>query len=134
MKQDRIFSYAERNNNSEGVDGNEQCSSNVKEAPNQNRRQKVFNRVFFGFYGWFSDFAGRLDILKIHKTPLIYCVRWFNLGGLELCLGGLNPPNPPVATGLHLIRSGPNVIQLPKLENGMAHISDTGSFCRIAKF
>jgi len=24
-----------RNNNSEGVDGNEQCSSNVKEAPNQ---------------------------------------------------------------------------------------------------
>jgi len=23
-----------RNNNSEGVDGNEQCSSNVKEAPN----------------------------------------------------------------------------------------------------
>ena len=26
-----------RNNNSEGVDGNEQCSSNVKEAPNPKR-------------------------------------------------------------------------------------------------
>jgi len=25
------------NNNSEGVDGNEQCSSNVKEAPNPKR-------------------------------------------------------------------------------------------------
>jgi len=34
MKQNSIFSYAKRNNNSEGVDGNEQCSSNVKEAPN----------------------------------------------------------------------------------------------------
>jgi len=34
MKQDSIFSYVKRNNdNSEGVDGNEQCSSNVKEAP-----------------------------------------------------------------------------------------------------
>jgi len=35
--QNSIFSYVQRNNNSEGVDGNEQCSSNVKEAPNPNR-------------------------------------------------------------------------------------------------
>jgi len=35
MNQNSIFSYVERNNNnSEGVDDNEQCSSNVKEAPN----------------------------------------------------------------------------------------------------
>jgi len=35
MKQNRIFYYVKRNNNnSEDVDGNEQCSSNVKEAPN----------------------------------------------------------------------------------------------------
>jgi len=34
------------------------------------------------------------------KIPLIYSVLDFNLGGLELCLGGLSPPNPPVATGL----------------------------------
>jgi len=35
MKQNSIFSYVKRNNNnSEGMDGNEQCSSNVKEAPN----------------------------------------------------------------------------------------------------
>jgi len=35
MKQNSIFSYVKRNNNnSEGVDGNEQCSLNEKEAPN----------------------------------------------------------------------------------------------------
>jgi len=34
MKQNSIFSYVKRNNNySEGEDGNEQCSSNVKQAP-----------------------------------------------------------------------------------------------------
>jgi len=38
MKQNSIFSYVKRNNNnSEGVDGNEQCSSNVKEIPNPKR-------------------------------------------------------------------------------------------------
>jgi len=38
MKQNSIFSYVKRNtNNSEGVNGNEQCSSNVKEAPNPKR-------------------------------------------------------------------------------------------------
>jgi len=36
------------------------------------------------------------------KTLLIYSVPYFNLGGLELCLGGLSPPNPPVATGTTL--------------------------------
>jgi len=38
MKKNTIFSYLKRNNNnSEGVDGNEQCSSNVKETPNLKR-------------------------------------------------------------------------------------------------
>jgi len=37
MLQDSIFSYAKRNNNSEGVDGNEQCSSNAKQAPKPKR-------------------------------------------------------------------------------------------------
>jgi len=37
MKQDSILSYVKRNNNSEGVDSNEQCSSNVKVAPNPKR-------------------------------------------------------------------------------------------------
>jgi len=38
MKQNSIFSYVKRNNNNcEGVDGNEQCSSNVTEAPNPKR-------------------------------------------------------------------------------------------------
>ena len=40
MKQNSIFSYLyvkRNNNNSEGVDGNEQFSSNVKETPNPKR-------------------------------------------------------------------------------------------------
>ena len=40
VKQNSIFSYVKRNNNnSEGVDGNEQCSSNVKEAPDPKRTE-----------------------------------------------------------------------------------------------
>jgi len=35
MKKNSIFAYEKRNNNnSEGVDGNQQCRSNVNEAPN----------------------------------------------------------------------------------------------------
>ena len=38
MKQNSIFSCVKRNNNnSEGVEGNVQCSSSVKEAPNPKR-------------------------------------------------------------------------------------------------
>jgi len=38
MKQNSVFSYAKRNNNKSGsVEGNEQYSSNVKEAPNPKR-------------------------------------------------------------------------------------------------
>jgi len=41
LKQNSIFSYVKRNNNnSDGVDGNEQCSSNVKEAPNPKRTKR----------------------------------------------------------------------------------------------
>ena len=43
--------------------------------------------------------AGGLEIIKLTETPLIHSVSRFKLGGLELCLGGLNPPKPPVATG-----------------------------------
>jgi len=38
--------------------------------------------------------------LKFNKNPLIYNVSYFNLGDLELRLGGLSPPKPHVATGL----------------------------------
>jgi len=42
MKQNSIFSYVKRNkNNSEGVDGNEQCSSNVKEVPISKRTKWI---------------------------------------------------------------------------------------------
>ena len=59
MKQDSIFSYAKRNNNNEGVDGDEQCSSNVKEAPNRKRAKcnaiakvRKWNGTYFR-YGFF---------------------------------------------------------------------------------
>jgi len=42
-----------------------------------------------------------LDITKLTKTPLIYSVSRFNLGGVELCLGrGLAHQSSPVATRL----------------------------------
>jgi len=41
-----------------------------------------------------------LDIQKIDKFPLMYCVSYFNLGALELCSVGLSPPKPSVAMGL----------------------------------
>jgi len=44
MKQNSIFSYVKRNNNnSEGVDGNEQCSSNIKQAthPKWSKRNSI---------------------------------------------------------------------------------------------
>jgi len=44
MKQNSIFSYVKRNiYHSEGVDGNEQCSSNVKGAPPLKRTK--FNSI-----------------------------------------------------------------------------------------
>jgi len=44
MKQNSTFSCVKQNNNnSEGVDGNEQCSSNVKKAPDPKRTK--FNSI-----------------------------------------------------------------------------------------
>jgi len=34
--------------------------------------------------------AGRLGIIKIDKTPLIYSVSYFNLGGLGALFGGIS--------------------------------------------
>jgi len=45
----------------------------------ENRRQKVFT-------GGALRCAGRLDIEDLLKSPLIYSVSYFNLGGLGLCL------------------------------------------------
>ena len=45
---------------------------------------------------------GGLDIEKLTKPPMVYRGSYFDLvwGGLVLCLGGISPPKPPVATGL----------------------------------
>jgi len=64
MKQISIFSYVKRNNNnSEGVDSNEQCSSNVKEAANPKRTKfnaiakvRKWNGTYFR-YGFFFRMA-----------------------------------------------------------------------------
>ena len=44
---------------------------------------------------------GGLTLQKLTKTQVIYGVSCFNLGGLELCFGGISPQKPPVATGLN---------------------------------
>jgi len=74
MKQDNIFSYAERNNNGDGVDGNEQCSSNVKEAPNPKRTKcNAIAKVMkwngtYCRYGFFLPDGQILNVAnKFHK-------------------------------------------------------------------
>jgi len=57
----------------------------------QNLHEKVFNKGALQFCGLFVC-AGRLDIIKWTKIPLIYSVARYNLWGLKLCLGGLRPP------------------------------------------
>jgi len=64
MKQTSIFSYVKRNNNnSEGVDGSEQCSSKVKEAAHSKRnKRKSIGKVGkldntylrYGSYWWMT--------------------------------------------------------------------------------
>jgi len=49
--------------------------------------------------GGFTFVQGDLTI-KFAKNSTIYNVSYFNLGGLELCLGGKVHQSPPVATGL----------------------------------
>jgi len=74
MKQDSIFSYVKWKNNSEGVYLNEQCSSNVKEAPNRKRTKcsaivKVtkWNVTYFR-YGFFLLDGQILNVAdKFHK-------------------------------------------------------------------
>jgi len=75
MKQISIFSYVKRNNNnSEGVNSNEQCSSNVKEAANPkwtkcNAIAKVrkWNGTYFR-YGFFLPDGQILNVAdKFHK-------------------------------------------------------------------
>jgi len=61
----------------------------------QNRRQKVFNRGALQFCGGALRLCGGLDVIKLSKIPLIYSVSRFNLGGLELFLGGDKPTTAP---------------------------------------
>jgi len=48
---------------------------------------------------------GRLTIRKLTKTPQIYIVSYFNLGGLELCLGGKPTKAPGLLQSIILISS-----------------------------
>jgi len=66
----------------------------------QNRRQKVVKRgVLHLCGGALRSCRGGLTF-KFEKTPLTYSVSYFNLGGLELCLGGISPPKPPRGDGM----------------------------------
>ena len=62
----------------------------------QNRRQKFVNRGALRL-------CGRALHSNLTKILLTYSVSCFNLGGFELCLGGLSPPKSPVATGLYIL-------------------------------
>ena len=55
-----------------------------KTRQGQNRRQNIFNRELFVC-------PGGLDIIKLTKTPLIYSVSRFNLGGVRALFGGAKP-------------------------------------------
>jgi len=59
------------------------CSSAhvISQPCRQNRPQKVFNRGAKQFCGGAFRLCGRLEIIKLTKTPLIYSVSRFNLGG-----------------------------------------------------
>jgi len=62
---------------------------------NQNCRQKVVNRGALRSCGGASRLCKGGLTFKFDKNALIYSVSYFNLGCLELCLGGLSLPNPP---------------------------------------
>jgi len=63
MTQNSILFYVKRNNNNnEGMDGNEECSSNMKETPNPNRTKcnsiakvKKWNDTYFRYEFFFPD-------------------------------------------------------------------------------
>ena len=70
-------------------------SLQCKNAPIQNRRQKVFNRGIYVFQG------GLKRLCKgIERKNSVYAISYFNLGGLQLCVERISPPKPPAATGL----------------------------------
>jgi len=54
----------------------------------QNRRQKVFDRGALQLCRGLCVCAGGLDIMKFTKTPLMYSVSRFILGGLGALFGG----------------------------------------------
>ena len=45
--------------------------------------------------GDFTIVPGGLDIENFIKTPMIYSVSYFDLGGLSTLFGGISPPKPP---------------------------------------
>ena len=49
--------------------------------------------------GWLYVFAGRLGIENLLKSPLLYSISYFNLGGLGLCLHGRSPLKHPRGDG-----------------------------------
>jgi len=46
----------------------------------------------FSIGGFVFVWAGGLDIIKLTKTPFIYSISRFNLGGLGALFGGSKPP------------------------------------------
>ena len=73
----------------------------LSKGQDQNLRQKVVNRGALRLCGGALRSCRWALHSNLTNIPLIHSVSYFNLGGLELCLGGLSPPKPPlVATEL----------------------------------
>jgi len=78
----------------------------------QNRRQKVFNRGVLRFFrGVWRFVQGGLNA----KILFIYSISYFNLGCLELCLGGISPPKPPRGDGTGRLPHYPSLISILEL-------------------
>jgi len=71
----------------------------MHEQPSRTVTRKFSIGELYSSVGGFA-FCGGLGIIKLTKTPLIYSVSRFNLGGVELCLGEAKPTKAHMGTGL----------------------------------
>ena len=86
MKQNSIFSYVTRNNNnSEGVDGNEQCSLNVKETSDPQRTKctstvkvRKWDDTYLRYGFFLRNFECSSYVPEMQEQPSPYISCFFN--------------------------------------------------------
>ena len=93
-------------------------------ASNAEPSPEIFQWEGFAVLRGAFRLCGGLDIIKLTKTPLIYSVSRFNLGSLELCLGGWAHQSPPVATGLLKRTASPGASYAPKRTSTLGSLNE----------